>query len=209
MYTNTVNVFIADDHALFADGVEQVLFSEPGFNVTGKFNDSKLLMQAFNSSVPHILLLDIHMPPVSGIEIAAIVKKKYPSVKIIIISMVMDKRIIEQLKVIGVEGYVGKTIDSHTLLDGMQRVIKGELVYETPPREKPLNAIPSQLMKYKLTERELEIIHLIKDGMTTKKIAETLYLSEYTIETHRKNILKKLELHTPAEIIAFANRHLS
>lgn len=202
-----VKIVIADDHQLFADGLEQILTGIEGYKVIDKVTNGKLLLQLMNRTVPDLILLDINMPYMDGLEAAAELKKRTPSIKIIFLSMYYDGKIIVFAKQNKINGFIIKNTTASELKDAIAKVLNGNDTFLIPE-----NNLPSQPMtedeeftrKLKLSPREIEIIQLIKSGKTTKEIAEKLYLSTFTIETHRKNIFRKLDVKNSAELSAFA-----
>jgi DNA-binding NarL/FixJ family response regulator len=202
-------VIIVEDHLLFADGLEQILTSLPGFEVIDKLNNGKRLMQALNSKSPDLLLLDINMPYMDGMEAAANVRKNHPSIKIIFLSMYFDRKMITTARQLGANGFVTKTVMAPVLKDVLIRVMAGENVFILPERTQlpqPAGDSDAFARQYKLSTRELEIIGLIKEGKSTKAISDQLFLSVYTIETHRKNIFRKLQVKNVMELIAVMDR---
>jgi len=205
-----IKIIIADDHALFADGLEQIVHSLDGFEVIAKVTDGKLLMQKLNSAVPDMILMDINMPHLNGIEATKRILLLYPSVKILFISMYHNAELIKQAKEIGAMGYVMKDITASVLKESILNTKKGIPTFLVSATNAALdnelaNADPF-LRNYKLSQREIDIIKLIREGNATKQIAAILELSTYTVETHRKNINRKLKVQSTAELIAFAHK---
>lgn len=213
MTQEKINIIIADDHFLFSEGMEQVLLSAAlPFHICAKVTNGKQLMQVLNSTVPDLILLDIHMPLMDGITTAAMIRKQFPAVRIIVVSMLQHKKIKKQLREIGVHGYMGKDMQSTDLLDAISRVLAGKTVFpeeaSSPPMASPLPP-DTALASYNLTYREKEILQLIGNGYSTKKIAATLDIKEFTVETHRKNIARKAGITGLTEMILFAQRFLT
>lgn len=207
----TVKVIVADDHKLFADGVEQIISSIPGFEVVATVSNGKLLMQTLNRLLPDVILLDINMPYLNGLDTAAAIKKNSPAIKIVFISMHYDAGIKNFIQKNGINGFVNKNISAKQLKDTLQKVIDGEKVFITSlPDEQPQNT-PQQstdfISRHKLTKTEVAIIKLIAEGDTTKAIADKRGLSYLTVESHRKNILRKLAAKNMSEVIAFAVKY--
>lgn len=209
MESNIVKVVIADDHTLFAEGVQQILLSLSGFEVLEIVNNGKLLLQVLNRLNPHLILLDINMPLMNGIDAAVVIKKQSPDIKVILLSMYHDAKMIASVST-SIDGFIMKDITAPELKTAILNVMNGQQVFIIP-KTLPLNENTkiddSFLSRYKLTAREIEIIRLIRTGKSSKEIAMELELSNYTIETHRKNIYRKLGLQKTAELIKFANDH--
>lgn len=202
-----VKIVIADDHQLFADGLEQILTGIEGYHVIEKVTNGKLLLQLMNRTVPDLILLDINMPYMDGLEAAAELKKRTPSLKIIFLSMYYDTKIINFAKENKINGFIIKNTTAPELKEAIAEVLKGNEKYVTPESNLPLQPMTEFeefTRKLKLSPREVEIIQLVKLGKTTKEIADKLFLSVFTIETHRKNIYRKLGVKNSAELSAFA-----
>lgn len=208
-----VKVIVADDHKLFADGVEQIINSTPGFEVIANVNNGKLLMQTLNRLSPDIILLDINMPFLNGLDTAILIKKNKPAVKVVFISMHYDTSIKTFINKNNINGFVNKNISAKELKDILLKVSAGEKVFiaslpgqlqETTAETAPGTEFISQ---HKLTKTEVSIIKQIAEGDTTKGIADKRGLSYLTVESHRKNILRKLKAKNMTEVIAFAVKY--
>ena len=151
---------------------------------------------------PDVVLMDFNMPHLNGMELAKLLLEEKPALKILILSMYNEERHIDTFKEIGVKGYIFKTASSEEVVRAIQQVQAGEFYF--PETETKTNhADDSFLKKLKLSSRELEVIALIKDGLTTKEIADKLFISYYTAETHRKNIKLKVGVKGEADFIKF------
>ncbi len=209
MMHKMVKVIIADDHTLFTEGIEQILLSLSGFEVLAKVGNGKLLLQTLNRLTPDLILLDINMPLMDGIEAALLIKKQQPNIKIMLLSMYYDVKMIAEVKG-DIDGFVMKDITAPELKHAILDVMGGKQVFILPEilqQKSKVKIADSYLDRYKLSVREIEIIGLIGQGKSNKEIALDLELSNYTIETHRKNIYRKLNLQGTAELIRFANEH--
>lgn len=204
---STKKIIIADDHSLFADGLEQIINNTNGFEVIAKLENGKLLMQTLNQLQPDIILLDINMPFMSGLESAVQIRKKFSNIKIVFISMHYDVRYKTFIRDHGIEGFIIKNIGASGLRDALQKIIGGEQVFLPPSETQFLPAMLPEtgFMKlYKLTKTEIEIIELMAGGDSTKMIADKRKLSNLTVETHRKNIFRKLNARNLADVVSFA-----
>ena len=207
---NEIKIIIADDHTLFADGLEQIVQSLPGFEVVGKVTDGKMLMQKLNSVMPDMILMDVNMPYLNGMEAAQKILQAFPQVKIIFISMYYNVQLTEQAKAAGATGFITKDITAPALKEIILNAVKGISCFVAPPAQNQADTDTYGqdpfLLQYKLSPREMEIIRLIKEGNATKQIASLLELSVYTVETHRKNINRKLDVQSTAELIALIHK---
>jgi two-component system, NarL family, nitrate/nitrite response regulator NarL len=197
-----INVIIADDHALFADGIRAILDQEQRIKVQHIASNGQELLDQLPLRQPELLLLDINMPILNGLEVTRRVKAMYPKVKVIIISSYTDAHLIAQAHHYGADGYLLKNCNRDELLQAIYRVMTGGITFPHPPAPKP-DSDNTLLKQYNLTRREIEILHFISREYTNQQIAGQLHLSIYTIETHRKNIMQKLQLRTPAALTRF------
>lgn len=203
MSNKPAEVIIVDDHRLFAEGLYRILDEENDFTILSIQNNGQELMNQLNSLKPDLILLDIQMTGENGIVICENVKKKWPYIKIVLLSMFQEGDVIKQCRLAGADGYIPKTTDAEILKSNLREIMEGSQVF----LELETTILTSDYYSsnpYVLSPRELEIIRLIKKGKTTKAIAEHLNISTFTVDTHRKNILKKLRLHSGKELIAFA-----
>lgn len=204
---NAIKIIIADDHQLFADGVEKILSADAGFDVLAKVGNGKLLIQTLNRLQPDLILLDINMPYMTGMDAAQIIKKAMPNIKLVFLSMYYDAKIIALAKQYGANGFIIKNTTASDLKDALFKIIQGAEVFDLPKGfiKQPTELIEDVFTKrYKLSPREIEIIQLIKQGKSTKEIADALFLSVFTVETHRKNMFKKLNVVSVGQLISFA-----
>lgn len=205
MEDKRIHLLIADDHVLFIDGLRLLLKDEENIIIEDFAYDGKELLDILQKKAFDILLLDINMPKMNGLEATRYIKRSYPATKIIILSTYNEDHLIERAKEYGANGYQLKDCNKDELIQTIRLVYGGHSCF--PYRKSKLNngfdGKDSFLKQFKLTKRETEIIKLIRAGHTNQEIAEKLYLSIYTVETHRKNIMQKLGLSKPSELIKF------
>lgn len=199
---DVIKVVIIDDHRLFNDGLNAMLEPESGVNVLAQVYDSREARAKVKKLNPDVVLMDFNMPHVNGIELTKLLLSERPGVKILILSMYDEERHIGTFKEIGARGYVFKTATTEEVVHAI-RQIHGGAEYFPEVEAKSNHADDSFLKKLKLSSREMEVIQLIKTGMTTKEIADKLNISYYTAETHRKNIKLKAGLKGEADFIKF------
>lgn len=198
MKPKTLNTIILDDHNLFAEGLGRILEDIPCIYLQEIISTEKDLPD--NLSDIHLLLLDIQLKEENGLDICKRLKTEFPQIKIIIISMFDPKTLVHEIKKSGANGFIPKSTDAYEVKQVITSVLEGEDVF----LEMDINSyIPQPLFKL-ISSREKEIIALIKQGKTAKQIADVLHISQFTVDTHRKNILKKLELSSIKDLIAFS-----
>ncbi len=206
MSITKVNVLVTDDHMLFRRGTMKLL---EGFSVVGEILEAENGLEALKilSEKPiDIVLLDLDMPVMDGWETSRKIVSKYPNTYIIMISMHDDLKIISDLIEIGVHGYLLKNADPDELKTAIHSILNQQFYYNQlvskALHRKMREAFP--LKKTDLTKREVEIVQLICAELTMKEIGEKLFLSEQTIQTHRKNLMRKIEAKNSVSIVRFA-----
>jgi two-component system NarL family response regulator len=197
---NRTKIAIADDHKIFAEGIQSVLKDKDWITWVGKAFTAKEAYQLYEDRLPDIFLLDYHFPDGNGYEVAQRILHKYPNAAIIILSMENDNDIMHQCRLLGVKGYIIKNLSSDELIETIEQVIKGINVFmweeEFLTKQKEEDG--------GLSKREKEIIALISKGLTSQEIADAINLSVLTINTHRRNILRKLNLKNTAMVVQYA-----
>ncbi len=208
-----IRIHLADDHHVLIDGMKTLLNTISNFEVVGLSLDGCTLYDEVTTNNTHILILDISMPKKDGIEVLKEFNKKGYPCKVIILSSYDDLKIIQEVMKLGASGYLTKQCAGENIVSAIQSVSNGEEYFCDVVREKVFNTatqdIP-KIIKNKaniitiLTEREIEIITLIALEYSGKEISEKLFISTNTVETHRKNIIKKLKAKNTISIVKFA-----
>jgi DNA-binding NarL/FixJ family response regulator len=197
-----IKVMIIDDHRLFNDGLYAMLEPESGIEVLAQVYDSRESRAKVKKLNPDVVLMDFNMPHLNGIELTKLMLMERPAVKVLILSMYDDERHIATFREIGARGYLFKTASADEVINAIRKVHAGEEHFPDIDG-KGNHSDDAFLKKLKLSSRELEVIQLIKAGMTTKEIADKLNISYYTAETHRKNIKLKVGVKGEADFIKF------
>jgi DNA-binding NarL/FixJ family response regulator len=201
-----IRIMLADDHPLFIEGLSMMLRREPDFELCGIANNGREVLDMLPTTKPDLILLDINMPKMNGLETIKYIRQSYPNVKIVMLSGYFDEAIIKEAKIKGANGYLLKSSQRDELIHTIKMVYSGAL-FATPQQENQVTgeflANDKFLAQFNLTKRERELIQLIKNGMTNQEIAQNLHLSVYTVETHRKNIMQKLKLNSPGALMKF------
>ncbi|QEE50727.1 response regulator transcription factor [Flavobacterium alkalisoli] len=200
----TYNIVIVDDHRLFAEGLERILMDEPDFSLQGIYSNGNELLHHLNSKKPNLVMLDIQMAGIDGLELCKKIKSNYTDIKVILISMFESNTIINEAKNNGADGYIPKTTDASMMKKTIHDILEGSPVYLRPIAEECKEENSSLPNFHLISKRERDIIKLIKKGYTSKDMADELNISQYTVETHRKNILKKLNLKSVKDLIGLA-----
>jgi len=207
----TIKVLLADDHSLFRAGVQALLKGIDGVEVVGEADNGRAALELVRSRDPNVVLMDIAMPEMSGLETAARMSKEFPNVKVIMLSMHAGEEYVMQALRAGASGYLLKDAATSELELAVRAVARGE-TYLTPTISK--RVIDDYLMRTtgthspvdQLTRRQREILQLVAKGYTSKEMAQMLNLSPKTIETHRTQLMKQLDIHDVAGLVRYAIR---
>lgn len=201
-------ILLVDDHQLVIDGLKGFITDCEKAKVVGEANNGQDAITYSEALSPHLILMDIDMPIMSGIQATQEIKKKYPTIHIIIISMHNEKGLIKKLISFGADGYLLKNSTKDEVLKAIDCVLSGGKYFS----EDVLNSLEDKIdvkdslsdLKSQLTDREIEIIQLVCEGLTNKEIGEKLFISHRTVDTHRTNLMKKLDIKNVAGLIRFA-----
>lgn len=198
---SNIKILLADDHKIVIDGLKLILGANPHFEIVGEVENGQEALDFLEQQKVHIVVLDINMPVMDGITCARKIKKLYKHVKVIILTMYAQKSFIEEIIQIGIDGCLLKNNTGKELADAIDRVYAGRSYYD---QIQSFSIDKEEIKKHKLSERELDIIRNLSDGLSSTQIADKLFISMHTVKTHRKNILKKLDLHSSSELIQYA-----
>jgi len=205
---NEIKLIIADDHELFRNGLAELLRKHDDIKVVKSVGDGIEFMELINSQFEaDIVLLDITMPNMDGFQVLKELKTLNSEIKPIVISMHNDGNYIAKCAKMGAHGYLLKNTDEAELILAIRSVNSGKKYFSAEISEKMINFMSTQsISENVLSNKETEVLGLISKGLTTKEIASKLFVSSRTIETHRANILKKLEVKNTAELIKKATK---
>lgn len=207
-----ITVLISDDHRLVREGMEYMLSGAPDIEIVGLASSGEEAVNAAREGKPHVVLMDIIMPGMNGIEAARWIKEIDNNIRVVIVTMEISKDYVSAAIKSGVDGYLPKDISRETLLEAIRSVRKGEkyfndaikkLIFEdfytVEKLKNPRKALPNQL-----TKREMGVLALVASGKTNREIAESLFISVKTVETHKAHILIKLGLNNNSELVRYA-----
>jgi DNA-binding NarL/FixJ family response regulator len=196
-------VVIVDDHSLFNDGLSLILKESGKYEILAQIYDSRKAYNECNTLLPELILVDYNMPFLDGLSLVKQLRTLVHRSKIVVISMYADRREIEAFKAYEIEGYLSKTSPSAEILLSLEKIIKGENVFQVKQEQKTSFEKDFFSLKKLLTKREVEILKALKKGYTSEQVAQELCLSYYTVETHRKNINQKLKFNSKKEFYEF------
>jgi DNA-binding NarL/FixJ family response regulator len=207
-----IRILICDDHALFREGVKAILGAHPNFEIVGQASDGQEAVQLTRRLHPDVVLLDISMPVLKGFDAARRIRKVQPGAKVLILSIYDDEDMVARCLSAGVAGYVLKDAPPSQLVYAIEAVNKGEQ-YMSPRvvsyvLDRYVSGSEQQpRTRYDLlSDREREILVLLAEGESLKDVAQRLSLSVKTVDAHKVNLMRKLELHDRSELIRYAVR---
>lgn len=201
-------IAVVDDHPIVLDGLVQLLDSDDGFAVSGSFAHGKLLLDFLHRNQPDIILLDIGLPDINGIELFGSIKTLAPGTTVLIFSNYIERSAITQMLDKGVNGYISKSTPPIEIIHCLYRALEGQLALSPDVARivKSAKHLSSDAQVVRVSAREREILLLIASGITSSQIAKKLFLSKFTVNNHRKNLLQKLKAKNVAELISEATR---
>ncbi len=208
----SLKILLADDHKIVRDGLQSLITKQPGMEVVGEAENGRMTVQLARELRPDVIIMDISMPDLNGIEAARQILAETPDVKIIALSMHSDRRFVTGILGAGASGYLLKDCAFQELAEAIRTVvadryylspgITGVVVKDYVSQVRTTDALSSDV----LTAREREVLQLIAEGKSTKEIASELHVSVKTVETHRQNTMQKLNIHNVAGLTRYAIR---
>ncbi len=198
-----IRLLIVDDHPIVRDGLKQVLEHQRTLKVMGCFaNGQELLDHIY--PLPDMVLMDLNMPVLDGLNTTRLIRQQHIPVKILILTMFQDVSYVQRVKEAGADGFLLKSSDVTEVLEAIHLVAAGGSYFPTFEQSEEEEPLPGP---DRLSPRELEILSLIVKGLTSNEIAEKLFVSEHTVITHRRNMMKKLRINKMTQLTAFASRN--
>lgn len=201
-------VYLVEDHELVRKGVRSIIDMNPSLDIIGEYDRAQKAIDALDQGdQPDIILMDISMPEMTGLEASKIIGEKYPHIRIIILSMYKDEEYVMEGLNFNIAGYVVKDSVADEILIAIEKVLEGGKFFSREVIDTALNSykvIKKEQKKaesIQLTKREIEVLNDISDGLKSQEIADKLFISERTVEAHRGNIMKKLNAKNMAELI--------
>lgn len=199
-------IYIADDHQMMLDGLLSMLNDNDELEVVKIFMDGKQALKEIEYVQPDILITDIKMPEMNGLELTKAVKSKFSKVKVLVLSMHNEPKMVEDISLSGADGYILKNTGKPELLEALNTILEGKKYFGKDVMDALLNRMTSKNQasdEINLTFREKDVLKLIVDGKSATQISEELHISTHTVDTHRKNIMRKTDTHNVAELVRF------
>jgi DNA-binding NarL/FixJ family response regulator len=207
-----IKIVIGEDHEIVRDGLKSLLNDVPGIKVTGEASNGKELIDRLSEDTD-IVLMDINMPVMNGIETTRYISQNFKHIKVLVLSMLEDEAIVEKLFAAGAQGYLVKNKGKDELIYAVRRIAEGYMYLAPEITVKILHkivhtsAVRTPHKTIPLSKREVEVLSLLAEGFTNNEIADKLFTSRRTIETHRKNLIEKTGSRNTAALIRFALTH--
>jgi two-component system, NarL family, response regulator NreC len=207
-----ITLLIADDHHIVRHGLRAVFDAEPDFSVVGEVEDGSMTLELVSHLKPHVLIVDLMMPGLGGLEVTRQVRQRYPATRVIVLSMHANEAYVLEALRNGAMGYVLKDTRASVLVQAIREVIAGHYYLSPPLSERAIIAYvqtsdASAADPYHaLTAREREVLHLAAEGLSNTELAAKLTIGIRTVETHRANLMSKLGLQSQTDLIRYALR---
>lgn len=196
-----IRIVIAEDHQALIDGIKLALQAEPNIRFIGEANDGEELIELVRLKKPDVVITDIRMPICDGISATKIIKKEFPHIKVIGFSMFDQLEAIQQMKDAGASGYIMKNSPLNKVIEAINAVANNKTFFEYDLLIEKSSQSEGEIL---LSKRETEIVQLIGEGKTSNEISEILSIGKTTVDSHRKNILKKLNIQGKSDLLRFA-----
>ncbi|MDX2250522.1 MAG: response regulator transcription factor [Bacteroidia bacterium] len=199
-----IRILLADDHPMIRQGLAALLSGAEGLLVAGEAGNGKEVLEKILPLAIQVVLLDLDMPVMNGLETTAALSRRHPEVRVLILTMHAEPALAQRCMQAGAAGYLLKTADQDDLLYAIRRVASGKRYFDLDMPQSMPSDNPDFARLATLTAREKEILTLIASGKTNAEIAEELFLSVKTVDTHRTNLMRKLDIHQVALLTSFA-----
>lgn len=207
-----MRILIVDDDALIRDGIKMILENEDGFDVVGTATNGKEAIDLCRETCPDIVLMDIRMPVMDGVEATKLIKEQFSSVKVLLLTTFKDSEYLRSAIKYGAEGYVLKSNSSESIIESIRTVFQGNVVYEKEVARLISDMVEKEkkvsIKDLKITQKEYEIMALIGKGLSNKEISEKMYMSEGTIRNNISTLLDKLGFRDRTQLAIFFIRKL-
>jgi len=207
----TIRVLIADDHSIVRDGLQQLLKSQPDMEPAGEAEDGQQALERAKTLRPDVILMDIAMPHLSGIEVIGLIREAVPASQVVVLSMHAKETYVQQALTAGARGYVLKASPSRDILDAIRAAYRGEYFLSSRLQAEVIGKylqaqrnVPSMRSYDLLSEREQQVFRLVAQGRSTSQIADILCISPKTVEKHRTGLMNKLDVHDRLDLLKYA-----
>lgn len=197
-------ILLVDDHQMILDGLHYIFQQSKSFEVVAKVNSAKQALKIIENLKIDIVISDIDMPETSGLQLLSKIKEINKAIKVIILSMHSDNQLVRKVMQEGADGYILKTANEEDMILAVNQVIDGRKYFSPTITENLLSNDKSPFKNEQLTDREIEILQLIAEGFNSSQIGDQLHISARTVDTHRTNLMRKLEIKNIAGLVRYA-----
>jgi DNA-binding NarL/FixJ family response regulator len=197
-------IILADDHALFRQGIKKIIEEVDGLEVVGEAPDGLALLLLLKKITPDLVILDIAMPNMRGLEAAREIRKLYPQVKVMLLTMHKKAIFLQQGVAAGVDGFLVKEVADTELVEAILAIRAGKKFFSTQVSDELAGLAQQPEVDDPLSKREKEVAKLLSEGKSSKEIGELLYISKHTVRRHRDSIMRKLQLKSLADLVRYA-----
>lgn len=207
-----LRVFVADDHTVLRDGLKALVNGQPDMEIVGEADNGRVTVERAKELMPDILLMDISMPELNGVAAAELIRQECPSIKILVLTAYKDKGYLDRFLKAGAVGYVLKLSAADELIDAIRQVAAGGIYLDPQMADRITDGyvrarfLKGEVRQRELTPREEELLRLIAQGYSNKEISNELKIAVKTVESHKANLMQKLELKTRTDIVRYAVR---
>lgn len=205
------SIILADDHQFLLEGLLSILKQQPSFEIVATAQNGFELIDAVLQHRPDLVILDMNMPGYDGLQCLDRIKADFPKTKVLVLTNYNQPELVNEVKKRKAEGYLIKNSSAGELTEVISKILDGQMHFPAPGQLQAIRDdsffLDGFLKKYQLTKREVEIISLVCQELSNKEIADKLFLSELTIKTHRRNILRKLDIKNVAGLVNFAKEN--
>jgi DNA-binding NarL/FixJ family response regulator len=206
-------IIFADDHSIVRDGLRALFRGAPGFTIAGEASDGESAVRLAGEQLPDVVILDISMPKMNGIEATRHIKERHPGINVLILTVHEDEAYVREIIRAGANGYILKNAEKQEILAAVKAVAAGERFFSPGISKLLIERFIERVQEGEshrsegenvLTNREREVLQYIADGLTSKEISKKLFLSPSTVNTHRANLMQKLNIHDTAGLVRYA-----
>ncbi len=208
-----IKIFLLDDHTMFRDGIKAVLSDEPNIEIIGESGSASELFRKLNNVLPDIIIADISLPDITGIEITSMLREQYPQIKVMMLSMHQNEEYVLNACRAGAMGYLPKDTGKEELIFAINKIANGDTYYNSDMSSKIIKRISHNSHEeslnplQELSKRETEILKYFAEGFSNHEIAEKLFISIRTVESHKNHIMQKLMLKTQVDMVKIAIKY--
>lgn len=211
MEINSINILLVDDHKMFVDGIKMLLENQSGIKVVAEASNGIEALKILETCEINFVVTDISMPEMNGIELTKKIKQLHPSIKVLVLSMNNDRAIVGEIMMSEAEGYILKNTGREELVNAINKISNGGTFYSNEIVKIMMDKVKKEKQQDQelklLSEREIEIVKLIVEENSSEEIAQKLFISKRTVDTHRTNIMDKIKVQSVVGLIKFAYRN--